>query len=208
MAYIEPCCCDRQLPRLLREQGMAFFQTSGDVTVKHLMKSVGCMVENGSTMWLMIPSVDVALMRLIRHWFDRGWIARLKILTREDCGDVVTAETERPAGETAGTTTASVEYGQDDKLTGGLLAFDDGAKTIVIQGDMLTDITPGMKLYAGCFGKSDGEKVKGMMDAVRAMMKARAAAEPQPAMKETETEQQPAEKEVKTERRKRTAKKK
>lgn len=197
MAYVEPCCCDRQLPRLLREQGMAFFQTSGDVTVKHLMKSVGCMVENGCTMWLMIPSVDVALMRLIRHWFDRGWIARLKILTREDCGDVVAAETGRSAGETAGTTTASVECGYDDKLTGGLLAFDDGKRAVVIQGDMLTEVAPGMKLYAGCFGKSDGEKVKGMMDAVRALMKARSAAEPQL-----------AEKEVKKERGKRTTKKK
>lgn len=40
------------------------------------------------------------------------------------------------------------------------------------------------------------------------MMKARAAKEPQPAVKETEKEPQPAEKEVKMERRKRTAKKK
>jgi len=201
MAYIEPCCCDRQLPRLLREQGMAFFQTSGDVTVKHLMKSVGCMVENGSTMWLMIRSVDVALMRLIRHWFDRGWIARLKILTREDCGDMV--KDEMAAVMQKHTEQTVVEYGQDDKMTGGLLAFDDGARAVVIQGDMLTEVAPGMKLYAGCFGKSDGEKVKGMMDAVGALMKARAEV-----IKKAAAEPQPAEKEVKKERGKRTTKKK
>ena len=102
MAYIEPCCAERQLPRLLKEQGMAFFQTSGDVTVRHLMKSVGCMVKNGCTMWLMAASVDVELLRVIRHWQERGWVARVRLMTREDCEAAVAGELAIPAGEAQG----------------------------------------------------------------------------------------------------------
>lgn len=178
MAYIEPCCCERQLPHLLREQKTAFFQTSGDVTVKHLMKSVGCMVENGSTMWLMMPSVDVGLMRMIRHWFDRGWTQKLWLLTREYCGDVVRAEMTAVIQQHTGQDVLML--GSDEGVSGGLLAFSDGKKTVVIQGEMLQEVVPGMKMYSGCFGAVDAENVKGAMEAVKALMKARAKAVTRP----------------------------
>ena len=197
MGYIEPCCCERQLPRLLKEQGMAFFQTSGDVTVRHLMKSVGCMVKNGCTMWLMAASVDVELLRVIRHWQERGWVAQVRLMTREDCEAVVAGELavgaaiisqhtgQEAASEAVGepqrtgqeaTSEAAVMYGKDERLTGGLLAFDDGKEAVVIQGEMLLGTVPGMKGYAGCFGAVGSDAVKGAMDAVKALMKARAKA--------------------------------
>lgn len=197
MAYIEPCCCERQLPRLLKEQGMAFFQTSGDVTVKHLMKSVGCMVKNGCTMWLMAASVDVELLRVIRHWQERGWVARVRLMTREDCAAAVAGELAIPAGKPQGAvedgaavipqqtgqeaaSEAAVMYGRDERLTGGLLAFDDGKEAVVIQGEMLLGTVPGMKGYAGCFGAVGSDAVKGAMDAVKALMKARTKAVTRP----------------------------
>lgn len=185
MAYIEPCCCERQLPRLLKEQGMAFFQTSGDVTVRHLMKSVGCMVKNGCTMWLMAASVDVELLRVIRHWQERGWVAQVRLMTREDCEAAVAGELAIPAGKPQGTVEdgaagAAVMYGRDERLTGGLLAFDDGKEAVVIQGEMLLGTVPGMKGYAGCFGAVGSDAAKGAMDAVRALMKARAKAVTRP----------------------------
>lgn len=220
MAYIEPCCAERQLPRLLKEQGMAFFQTSGDVTVRHLMKSVGCMVKNGCTMWLMAASVDVELLRVIRHWQERGWVAQVRLMTREDCEAAVAGEMairvvgaavipqqtgQGAASEAAGeqqqtgqdaASEVAVMYGRDERLTGGLLAFDDGKEAVVIQGEMLLGTVPGMKGYAGCFGAVGSDAVKGVMDAVKALMKARtkavtrpcgetqgAAAEPLPAEK-------------------------
>lgn len=235
MAYIEPCCAERQLPRLLKEQGMAFFQTSGDVTVRHLMKSVGCMVKNGCTMWLMAASVDVELLRVIRHWQERGWVAQVRLMTREDCEAAVAGEMairvvgaavipqqtgQEAASEAAGepqqtgqgaaseaageqqqtgqdaASEVAVMYGRDERLTGGLLAFDDGKEAVVIQGEMLLGTVPGMKGYAGCFGAVGSDAVKGVMDAVKALMKARtkavtrpcgetqgAAAEPLPAEK-------------------------
>ena len=212
MGYIEPCCCERQLPRLLKEQGMAFFQTSGDVTVRHLMKSVGCMVKNGCTMWLMAASVDVELLRVIRHWQERGWVAQVRLMTRENCEAAVTGELavgaagaavipqqtgQEAASEAAGepqqtgqeaeseavgepqqtgqeaASEAAVMYGRDERLTGGLLAFDDGKEAVVIQGEMLLGTVPGMKGYAGCFGAVGSDAVKGAMGAVKALMKAR-----------------------------------
>lgn len=215
MAYIEPCCCERQLPRLLKEQGMAFFQTSGDVTVRHLMKSVGCMVKNGCTMWLMAASVDVELLRVLRHWQERGWVAQVRIMTRDDCEAAVAGELAVPAGKPQGAveggavgaaitsqhtkqkaaskaavslqqtgqgaaSEATVMYGRDERLTGGLLAFDDGKEAVVIQGEMLLGTVPGMKGYAGCFGAVGSDAVKGAMDAVRALMKARTKAVTRP----------------------------
>jgi len=174
MSYVEPCCCERQLPHLLREQRSAFFQTSGDVTVKHLMKSVGCMVNNGCTMWLMIPSVDVGLMRMFRHWFDREWVQKLWLLTREDCSDVVRAEMAAVIEQHAGQDVLML--GSDEGMSGGLLAFSDGKKTVAIQGEMLLGVVPGMKMYSGCFGAVTAENVKGVMDAVVANMRARCKA--------------------------------
>ena len=175
MAYIEPCCCDRQLPRLLREQKMAFFQTSGDVTVKHLMKSVGCMVKNGSTMWLVALSVDRDLLELIRYWISREWIAQVKIVTHENCEDMVIAELGAVTG-LQHTGRVIVEYGQDETLSGGMLVFEDKKNAVVIQGDMLTTVSPGIKLYSGCFGASEGACVKGVMDVARAFAKSRVKA--------------------------------
>lgn len=179
---------------------MAFFQTSGDVTVRHLMKSVGCMVKNGCTMWLMAASVDVELLRVIRHWQERGWVAQVRLMTREDCEAAVAGEMIIPAGKPQGTvegeaagaaviqqqtgqgaaSEAAVMYGRDEWLTGGLLAFDDGKEAVVIQGEMLLGTVPGMKGYAGCFGAVGSDAVKGAMDAVKALMKARAKAVTKP----------------------------
>ena len=100
MAYIEPCCCDRQLPQLLRQQrGATLFQTNGDVTAKHLLKAVCCMVEYGNELWLAADTIDLPLLRLLRHWHDRNWIDHLWLITRENQADTVTAELSATYGE-------------------------------------------------------------------------------------------------------------
>lgn len=168
MSYVEHCCCERQLPSLLREHGTAMFQTSGDVLISHLMKSVGCMVSNGSTMWLMAERVDIPFLKTVRHWFARGWVTELWLLTREDCSETVKAElcsAAKPQGK--------VDYAHDGALSGGFLGFSDGKKTVAIQGDMLLEVNPGMKMYAGCFGDANSDSVKNVMDAVVALTKAR-----------------------------------
>lgn len=173
MAYVEPCCCERQLPKLLRGEGV-FFQTSGDVTVEHLMKSIGCMVKPGCYMWLMMTAVDVKLLRVVRHWFRREWISGLHLLTKEEQSELVKAELAEVID--------GVDYVQDWMVTegSGLLAFVDGNGNVVaVQGDMLTAITPGMRMYAGIYGRMGDERVKGMMEPLMSKMRVKRKEKPQ-----------------------------
>ena len=179
MSYIEPCCAERQLPQLLREsKGMAFFQTSGDVTVDKMMRAVGCMVGQPCEMWFVAHEVSVEILRMIRYWLQRGWLNGVRIMTQVDCGEMVDAELCAADG-----LQETVTYAHDEMMRGGMLAFDDGKTAVVIQGEILMSTDFGQAFYAACFGRTEGGLVRGAMDVVKARMRAkvreRAAARPQ-----------------------------
>lgn len=161
---VEPCCCERQLPQLLREAkgGAALFQTSGDVTVEKMMRSVGCMVDNGSDLWLMLPSVDVDLLRLIRYWFQRGWINHLHLLTKEKQMEMVATELEGVA----------FEYATDKMVTDGFLAFTCNGQAVVLQGQMVLKPAGAASLlmYAGVFGREDSDAVQSVLDTMQSRL--------------------------------------
>ena len=163
MAYVEPCCCERQLPKLLRGKDI-FFQTSGDVTIIHLMKSIGCMVENGSAMWLVAPDVDVNLLRTIRHWFTREWIISLHLMTKAARHALVEQELEG---------CPNVEYAADEMVVDGLLAFYGKENAVAVQGAMLLEKHFSTRMYAGWFGQRDGEKFKALLAPIAAKMRVR-----------------------------------
>lgn len=154
MAYIEPCCCERQLPRLLREKDI-FFQTSGDVTIKHLMKSIACMVDGRNVMWLVAPDVDVYLLHTIRHWFARGWLAGLRLITNVTRHAMVKEILEG---------CPDVEYAGGGKVANGLLVFCGEKTAVAVQGDMLLEKDFAMRMYAGWFGQRDGEKFNALLE--------------------------------------------
>ena len=167
MGYIEPCCCERQLPQLLREsKGMAFFQTSGDVTVDKMMRAVGCMVGQPCEMWLVAHEVSVEILRMIRYWLQRRWLNGVRIMTQVDCGEMVDAEFCAVEGSQE-----VVTYAHDEMMRGGMLAFDDGKTAVVIQGEMLMSTDFGQVFYAACFGSTEGGLVRGAMDVVKARMR-------------------------------------
>lgn len=182
MAYIEPCCCDRQLPALLRERRTAFFQTNGDVTVQKFMGAVGCMAGQPSELWLMLPAVDFALLRTLRQWFQRGWISSLHLLTQENQEAEVMAELgAATAGENASEENgAAVDYAHDPLVIDGLLAFIGPEHVVAVQGAMLTKVDFSLSLYAASFGPRqkyfdapDG-KVRMMLEPVISKMKIKA----------------------------------
>lgn len=179
MAYIEPCCCDRQLPVLLRERRTAFFQTNGDVTVQKMMNAVGCMAGQPSELWLMLPAVDFPLLRTLRQWFQRGWISSLHLLTQENQEKMVMGELgEATAGENASEENgAAVDYAHDPLVLDGLLVFIGTEHVVAIQGAMLTKVDFSLSLYAAAFGlrqkyfdASDG-KVRMMLEPVISKMR-------------------------------------
>lgn len=182
MAYIEPCCCDRQLPVLLRERRTAFFQTNGDVTVQKFMGAVGCMAGQPSELWLMLPAVDFALLRTLRQWFQRGWISSLHLLTQENQETEVMAELGEAAlaNTPAECTAGAVDYAHDPLVIDGLLAFIGPEHVVAIQGAMLTKVDFSLSLYAASFGPRqkyfdapDG-KVRMMLEPVISKMKIKA----------------------------------
>lgn len=160
MAYVEPCCCEKQLPKLLREKNI-FFQTSGDVTIHHFMKSIGCMVENGAEMWLVAPDVDVKLLRVIRHWFSRGWIAGLHLITNLPRYILVEEELKG---------CPNVKYVADTMIADGFLAFAGKEDAVVVQGAMLLERNFSTRMYAGWYGSRDSEKIKGILEPFISLM--------------------------------------
>lgn len=159
MAYVEPCCCERQLPRLLREKTI-FFQTSGDVTIEHFMKSIGCMVENGAEMWLVAPDVDVKLLRVIRHWLSREWIVGLHLMTATDRLEMVRSEIAAAQQQP----TEKIIYASDKMIVDGFLAFVGKEYAVVVQGAMLLEKNFSTRMYAGWYGSRDSEKIKGILE--------------------------------------------
>lgn len=126
---IEPCCAERQLPALLREQkGRAvLFQTYGDVTFNNILKSVSSMAGNDHlTLTLAAREVTDRMQRTLQRYQQRQWITTLHVLT--------------------------------DDLVGEAICIEGTLGTVIIQGPIQDTAaqrgTP--VLYAGQFAKADG----------------------------------------------------
>ena len=92
---IEPCCAERQLPALLREQkGRAvLFQTYGDVTFDNILKSVSSMAGNDHlTMTLACHEVTPKMQRTLQRYQQRQWITTLHVLTNDLVGEAIVIE--------------------------------------------------------------------------------------------------------------------
>ena len=92
---IEPCCAERQLPALLREQkGRAvLFQTYGDVTFDNILKSVSSMAGNDHlTLTLAAREVTDKMQRTLQRYQQRQWITILHVLTDDLVGEAICIE--------------------------------------------------------------------------------------------------------------------
>ena len=94
MAYIEPCCAERQLPALIREsRGLCFFQTAGDVTIEKLFQATASLVSNDpKAMLLVVPEADLQLLRFLAYAFRRSWLRALLLLTQPAQKELVETE--------------------------------------------------------------------------------------------------------------------
>lgn len=96
MEYIiEPCCAERQLPALLREQkGRAvMFQTYGDVTFEIMLKSVASMAGNDHlTVTLAVEDVTDRIGRTLRRYEEREWITTLRLIEGDMVGEAICIE--------------------------------------------------------------------------------------------------------------------
>ena len=157
---IEPCCCERQLPQLLKEaNGMTMMFTNGDVTLDHFFRSVSSLAGTRHKMMLVMAEPDVQVMRWLRYWLQRGWTTEVQLTTKTDCKELVQTELEG--------LTERISLAIDDTLQSELVSFEGDGGTVVVAGRMLSEITAGLTTYACYSGKGRGV-VAELLDAVEA----------------------------------------
>ena len=122
--WVEPCCVDRVLPSLLKTSasgsakgGFAFFTTNGDITFAKFAAAISSLAGSGHRMTLVIPEVDVMLLREIKRYFDRSWTKELNLLTQTNQLSMLEDELQPYMDR--------VTYAADPMVIDGLLAFEE-----------------------------------------------------------------------------------
>jgi hypothetical protein len=167
MSMIEPCCCHKQLPKLLRDNRdrVCVFQTSGDVTMQKFNFAVAFMAGHEQERVLVLPKVDVMLLREVRHDVSKGWAKGYTLLVGKDCGmsdDAIAAE--------LGDTDGKVRVVRDAMVRTGLFAMTGTEGTVVIVGDITSVADAGLKYYSAFFGTDEGT-IKELLGAVRSRIR-------------------------------------
>ena len=114
-------------------------------------------------MTLVIPEVDVMLLREIKRYFDRQWTAELNLLTQTNQEQMVSEELQPYMDR--------VTYAADPMVIDGLLAFE-GEKSVIIQGAMLKEVDFSFSLYAAYYG-TDAGIIDGALKPIRSKLKLR-----------------------------------
>lgn len=180
MAYIEPCCAERQLPALIREsRGLCFFQTAGDVTIEKLFQATASLVSNDpKAMLLVVPEADLQLLRFLAYAFRRSWLRALLLLTQTAQRELVETELQPYL--------QAVHYAADPMVLDGLyvvaseqlrvkseeLGAQSGEKkkVLILQGPILSHPDPSLCQYVACLTTSN-DTVRQASDAAVAKLR-------------------------------------
>ena len=153
--YVEPCCIDRQLSELLRHRAFAFFQASGDCTAVHFLNAVSAMAEGVRVLLMVIPEVDIPLLRVLRHYFVQNWYEGVILLTREVQTEMIRNELEGFTGRVA--------YGCNQSVTDGFFTVLGSERSVCVQGPLLLAPDFTTCAYAAYKG-NDKELLTGALD--------------------------------------------
>ena len=171
--YIEPCCAENQLPRLLRQaNGSAvLFQTAGDVTLEHMMKAVMLMSgDRPRVLTLALPQLSADVVALLRRYMSLEWVAHLNLITSD------TTITQHPSPLTQiGVPMQQITVALvGDACSLGLLMFAGPSGTVAIQGPLCPAPSQGLHLYSAIYGPSGSPLMRSFTDPITAYIKARA----------------------------------
>lgn len=181
MAYIEPCCIERQLPGLLKTSGgTCFFQTNGDITLQKLMDATASMVGSRHTLVLTVAELDAGIIRTLEQYLRREWTAALMLLTRTPQTSLI--ETE------LGPYLDRIHYACDPLIIDGQLAvlgtgsWEEQSEAqvpapmtaLIIQGAILGQPDFSLSLYTAWLG-TDTAVLKSAIDPAIAKLKTKPA---------------------------------
>ena len=186
--YVEPCCIDNQLPRLLRQSDghAAMFQTSGDVTLEHMMEALMPMIgDRPRVLTLALPVVDDDVVALLQRYMRLEWVAHLNLITSD------TTITQHPSpltqiGVPMDRITLSIVT---DATTLGLLVFTGDRATAAVQGQLESSVRKGLHLYSALYAPTNSPAIRSLTDPITALINARKvdlSAEAQPMAEEPE----------------------
>lgn len=161
--YIQPCCIDKELPRLMRGTAHSYFQSNGDWTAQDLMKAISCLVPECEAT-LCLPTVDAYLLRRLRTYLAKGWYRRVTLVTRDDQSELIATEVHNDA----------FAYAHHAQVTDCLFALTNGTEHLAITGPLLLEKDNLLHHYAGYYGR-DAAVYKSAVEAVLARSKRREA---------------------------------
>lgn len=162
---IEPCCCERQLPQLIKSrmkdgEAFAFFATNGDVLLSHLLKSVSYLAGSQHRLLIALPEIDIDGLRVLAHFLQRGWTQELQIVTREVQDELIREELAEYIEK--------IQYAADPMVLDGMMAImpikneelrikrgEAERPSVIIQGAVLTKVDFSLCHYAIYCGKSE-----------------------------------------------------
>ena len=170
--YVEPCCIDNQLPRLLRQSDghAAMFQTSGDVTLEHMIVALMPMVgDRPRVLTLALPVIDDDVAALLQRYMRLEWVAHLNLITSQPLSELQ-PQLERIGVAMDRITVAIVT----DSTTLGLLVFTGASATAAVQGQLESSVRKGLHLYSALFAPTNTPAIRSLTDPITALIKARA----------------------------------
>lgn len=170
--YIEPCCIDNQLPRLLRQSDghAAMFQTSGDVTLEHMIVALMPMVgDRPRVLTLALPVIDDDVAALLQRYMRLEWVAHLNLITSQPQAELQ-PQLERIGVAMDRITVAIVT----DATTLGLLVFTGASATAAVQGQLESSVRKGLHLYSALYAPTNSPAIRSLTDPITALIKARA----------------------------------
>lgn len=181
MAYIEPCCIERQLPALIKTSGgCCFFQTNGDITLQKLMDATASMVGSRHTLLLTVAELDAGIIRTLEQYLRREWTAAAMILTRTPQTSLISQELQPYLDR--------IHYACDPLIIDGQLAvlgtgsWEEQSEAqvpvpmtaLVIQGAILGQPDFSLSLYTAWLG-TDTAVLKSAIDPAIAKLKTKPA---------------------------------
>ena len=129
-----------------------------------------------------VPSVAVsqqlsqppaAVLTTVSKYLRLGWVKKLRLMTPSPLTYNDIKHLAAHAECTVEDLLTHLELAADSTITNGLLQFDGTDGTVIIQGIIPATITPGLHLYAGTFGRTDGKAIRSITDTTNAHFRAR-----------------------------------
>ena len=147
------------------------FQTSGDVTISHLMKSVMLLSgERPRTLTLALPTLSAELIPLLRRYMTLEWVAHLNLILNASIEPLdLYPQLERIGVPMDRITVALVA----DASCMGLLMFAGDTHTVAITGHLEPTPSQGLHLYSALLGPSGSPALRSFTDPITALIKAR-----------------------------------